>query len=257
MKLLAALRRPKTSPSAEPAAPLAARGPYRSGGSGGPLERYRAVLDRLPFPDVRTAPGAHLPVRLLPDTTPVAPAGRRVHVAVVITAVSLYGLVVSLEERGRVSLLAALGLALGAWMVWWFLVGHVRLVRRDLAIELAEEPLVLGAPLRARLFLRGPRRVRCARVTLVCEERVRYQSGSDLESEAHLLSERVLLLAEDLDIERGSAWSQEITADLPEQAMHSFLSASNEIRWALLVDVQPERGPKVTLAYPVRVLPPA
>ncbi|WP_434046757.1 MULTISPECIES: hypothetical protein [Sorangium] len=257
MKLLAALRRSKRSPSAEPAAPLAAGGPYRSGGSGGPLERYRAVLDRLPLPDVRTAPGAHLPVRLLPDTAPVGPMSPRAKVAIVIAVVSLYALAVSLEERGRVSLLAALGLALGAWMVWWFLVGHVRLVSRDLAIELAEEPLVLGAPLRARLVLRGRRRVRCARVTLVCEERVQYQSGSDPQSETHLLSERVLLLAEDLDIERGSAWCQEITADLPEQAMHSFLAASNEIRWTLLVDIQAERGPKVTLAYPVRVLPPA
>ncbi|WP_433935445.1 hypothetical protein AB3662_12035 [Sorangium cellulosum] len=256
MKLLAALRRSKPSPAAEPAAPLA-RSPYRSGGSGGPLERYRAVLDRLPFPDVRTAPGAHLPVRLLPDTAPVGPPSHRVKAAVDIAAVSLFVLVASLTRPGGVSLLATLGLALGASMVWWSLVGHLRLARRDLAIELAEEPLFLGAPLRGQLVLRGPRRVRRARVTLVCEERVQYQSGSDPESETHLLSERVLLVAEDLDIARESAWSQEITADLPEQAMHSFLSASNEIRWTLLVDIQPERGPKVTLAYPVRVLPPA
>ena len=76
-------------------------------------------------------------------------------------------------------------------------------------------------------------------------------------SDAHRLSERTLLLVEGLDIERASAWYQEVTADLPEQAMHSFKSASNEIHWALLVDIQPERGPKVTLTYPVRVLPPA
>ncbi|WP_437736477.1 hypothetical protein [Sorangium sp. So ce1335] len=243
---------------AEPAAPpLAVRDPYRSGGQGGPLDRYRQVLDRLPLPAARTAAGAHLPVRLLHDTDPVGPVSHRAQVAIFIAAFSLWGLAVSLERPGRTSVLAALVFALSAWMAWWFLVGHLRRASRDLSIELAEEPLVLGAPLRVCLALRGPRRVRRVRVTLVCEERVQFQHGSDTASDAHRLWERVLLLVEGLDIERARGWYQEVMAHLPEQATHSFKSASNEIRWAFLVDIQAERGSRVTLSYPVRVLPPA
>lgn len=243
---------------AEPAAPpLAARDPYRSSGSGGPLERYRQVLARLPLPEARTAAGAHLPVRLLPDRAPVGPAAdRAAALGFLISVGSLFSLIESLKHPGSLALLAALGLALGAWLLWRSVLAPLR-ASRGVAIELAEEPLALGAPLRLRVVLRRPRRARRVRVTLVCEERVQFQSGSDTASDARLLSERTLLQVEGLAIERDGGWYQEITAHLPEEAMHSFRSASNEIRWAFLVDIQAERGPSVTLVYPVRVLPPA
>ncbi|WP_437783782.1 hypothetical protein [Sorangium sp. So ce1097] len=242
---------------AEPAAPpLAARDPYRSSGSAGPLARYRQVLARLPLPEARTAAGAHLPVRLLPDRAPVGPAADRATLGFFIAVGSFPFLIGSLKHPGSLLLLAALGLALGAWTLWRSVVAPFWR-SRDVAIELAEEPLALGAPLRLRVVLRRPRRARRVRVTLVCEERVQFQSGSDTASDARRLSERTLLQVEGLAIERDGGWYQEVTADLPEEAMHSFKSASNEIRWAFLVDIQAERGPSVTLAYPVRVLPPA
>jgi len=262
------------------------------GGSGLVLALLHGRNDRGPFlrtwlPQKRRSPpmedgtAGHLwptiPRPLSPEESP----GVRLAIRLPARPVGLAGTLVSLVAC---MLWNALSLTLAAWsgMSWWLwradwsffafslslvLVGGffaillLRHILRQWAVgitvmEISDQPLRPGERYQLYLAQFGSVRVNRLSISLVCEERTVFREGTETRIEVRQVQKFPLFRREAFLIKSGVPFEAFFDLELPPRVMHSFVSAHNQIAWALMLEEVIPGMPIVRRYFPVIVFPP-
>lgn len=124
------------------------------------------------------------------------------------------------------------------------------------SVEVDEHPLYPGRAYDAIVLQSGHFKLRALSVWLTCEEIATYCEGTDTRTSSIEVFREVIVRQQRCEVEPGKPFEQELEFRIPSQAMHSFQSAHNEVRWALEVRVTPQRWPAFTRRFLVCVFPP-
>ncbi|MHB8899317.1 MAG: DUF3592 domain-containing protein [Thermoguttaceae bacterium] len=122
-------------------------------------------------------------------------------------------------------------------------------------LEVSEQPLRPGRDYRLFVSQTGRLRLRQFEVSLVCEEEATFRHGTDTRKESCRVSEQSIFERDDFEVIRGVPF--EVTCDvrMPENAMHSFKSAHNEVNWRFVVRGKVAGWPDFERSFPILVYP--
>lgn len=123
-------------------------------------------------------------------------------------------------------------------------------------VEISDHPLVPGEEYRLFVSQTGRLKLRRLRVQLVCEEETFYRQGTDVRVEREAAFTEVLFKARDVLVDPKQPWEQQLTLELPENVMHSFVGSHNAIRWKIDVVGESRPWPSFCRSFPVVVHPP-
>jgi hypothetical protein len=177
-----------------------------------------------------------------------------------VTAAVILVLAVEHVSAGRTAwalfgcLLAFAGL--GSWSV----AAYVREVFRRLGVgptivEVARHPLAPGVRCELVLWQGGWRTFRRLGLYLVCEEEATFRDGTDVRTERAEVFRQPIFEATDVEIEPAAVFERRVSFALPNDAMHSFQSPSNAVRWRLVVEGEAEGWPPCRRCFPLIVQP--
>lgn len=122
-------------------------------------------------------------------------------------------------------------------------------------LEISEQPLRPGREYRLFVSQTGRLRLRRFDVALVCEEEATFRHGTDTRKESCRVSEYPVFERDDFEIVRGMPFEVHCDLQLPENVMHSFKSAHNEINWRFVVRGTVSGWPDFERSFPVLVYP--
>lgn len=166
-----------------------------------------------------------------------------------------------LEIRGgRVDwlLLALLGpfLAVGATGIVLFVRGLVLATAVGTTqLEIAAHPLRPGGRYDVLLAQGGAGTLRQLSLALELEEHATYRQGTDARSERVVVWRQVFETWRDVELSPGARFEVRAAIAIPSEAMHSFDSEHNAVRWRVVVHGVPERWPPFRRIFPVVVFP--
>ena len=146
--------------------------------------------------------------------------------------------------------------ALSAWSIFYF-------VRQWMAgagvgatsLEISDHPLHPGCEYEFFLSQQGRLRVRSLAVSLVCEEQAVYRQGTDVRTETVCVARHEVFRSQEIHIQPAAPFEHQGTFVAPSDAMHSFQSRNNSVRWKLHVEVEIEQWPAFQRSYPVIMHP--
>ncbi len=122
-------------------------------------------------------------------------------------------------------------------------------------LEISEHPLALGGQYAVFLSQTGRMKLRRLTAELVCEEAASYQQGTDLRTSVAVVHREELGKWIGIRVEMGQPFEMDFTFTVPAEAMHSFRSPHNEVRWMLVVEGETDRGQEVHRQYSMNVRP--
>ncbi len=122
-------------------------------------------------------------------------------------------------------------------------------------IEVSEHPLTLGGEYHAHLLQTGKMELRTLRLCLICEESASYQQGTDSRTSVETVYRRELRKWRSLKMRPGEPFEAEWSFQIPRDAMHSFRSPNNEIRWLLVVEGTTTQGQSLLRRFSLSVWP--
>jgi len=93
------------------------------------------------------------------------------------------------------------------------------------------------------------------KMLLVCEEESTYSQGTDIRTETKIVYETPVFERESISIEPGIPFEMREALRIPLDAMHSFQSGHNSLRWKLVVAGTPSARPQFVRNFPVVVYP--
>lgn len=146
--------------------------------------------------------------------------------------------------------------AVGVWSFRYFL---TRL--RETAgvgatiVEISDHPLQPGGTYRAYVAQFGRLRLQRLRIELICEEESTFRQGTDVRVEKYPARKEILLHEKHVRIDPGQPWEQEFPLTIPQDAMHSFRSPHNAVRWKVVVSGEARPWPSFCQSFPVVVHP--
>ncbi|MEM6799494.1 MAG: hypothetical protein AAF589_08265 [Planctomycetota bacterium] len=128
-------------------------------------------------------------------------------------------------------------------------------------VEIANHPLILGQTSGGVVFQAGQFRARFLTVSLVCDEIATYCEGTDTRTSVEEVYRQKLYGERRFRVETDRPYEQAFTFMVPEDAMHSFVSPHNEVRWSIEVRAAPMRWPEFRrrfrlCVYPANLPPP-
>lgn len=121
-------------------------------------------------------------------------------------------------------------------------------------VELSQHPLVPGNDYQVYFQQVGKIRLEKLALVLECFEQTTYQQGTDICTHRQTTFEQSLIQSEGVQLTEQEPRHQ-VEFHLPDDAMHSFLSASNQIGWRLVVKGKKSGCPEFKREFPVLVLP--
>ena len=124
-------------------------------------------------------------------------------------------------------------------------------------IEIADHPLRPGVRYDVLLAQGGSGDLQELSMTLECEEQATFRQGTDTRSETLVVHREPLRTWRDVQVAPGTRFEALATVVVPGDAMHSFVSEHNAVRWRIVVRGVPTRWPPFTRTFPVVVYPPA
>jgi hypothetical protein len=208
------------------------------------------------------SPGTQLAYRLPPEGAPALRLIGAWTLCAVWNAIALAFLVLAAGNHLRGSpnwqldVLALPAAGVGGWLVYWLF----RQTRDAAAagptfVEISDHPLrpgqtyqlLVSHPVRAPLDLT---------VSLICEEEACYRQGTDVRVEILRVHQQPIHPEDPAAGEPESPIGRKCPLAIPADAMHSFKSAHNEIRWSLLVCGTQANRAIVHRTFPVVVFPP-
>ncbi len=164
---------------------------------------------------------------------------------------------------------------LGGRRDWWLLgllvpfvavgIGAIALFVRNLVLataigptqlEISDHPLLPGGRYDIWFSQGGSGALRSLELSLELEEQATFRQGTDTRSEQLVVWRVVPARFQDVRPDADSRFETRVTVDVPADAMHSFTSPHNAVRWKLVVRGVPERWPAFVRTFPVVVLPP-
>ena len=123
------------------------------------------------------------------------------------------------------------------------------------SIEVSGYPLLPGESYQVFLSQTGRVRLKLLEVSLVCQEEVTYNQGTDIRTERATLIEKQLLRRRGISIRRGRPFETEFGLDIPEHSMHSFKSRNNRVQWKIIVTAKAKNWPRLRRSFNVLVFP--
>lgn len=122
-------------------------------------------------------------------------------------------------------------------------------------IEISAHPLCPGERYEVLVAQGGAGVLRDLQVRLELEEIATFRQGTDTRSEQITVHSLTVAHARDVRLDPTARLELRGVVEVPRDAMHSFTSGHNSVRWKLVVHGTPERWPVFTRAFPVVVLP--
>ncbi len=122
-------------------------------------------------------------------------------------------------------------------------------------VEISDLPLRPGHEYAIFLSQGGRVSLTALKMMLVCEEESTYSQGTDIRTETKVVYEKPVFERERISIEPGVPLEMRESLLIPPDAMHSFQSGHNSLRWTLVVSGKPSARPKFVRNFPVVVYP--
>lgn len=147
---------------------------------------------------------------------------------------------------------------LGVWGMYYFL----RELRRVTGIgptsmEISDLPLQPGRQCEIWLLQSGRHAIRSLRVSLVCEEEAIFHQGTNVRTERREVRRQPVFQCENVAVGPTTPYERRCVLQTPGDAMHSFQSPHNAVRWKLVVQGEAEGWPPFERCFPVLVYPDA
>jgi hypothetical protein len=144
----------------------------------------------------------------------------------------------------------------GVWAVCYIvleILWHTRI--GPTCVEISDLPLRPGHEYSIFLSQGGRISLTALKMTLVCEEESTYSQGTDIRTETKVVYENPVFERASISIEPGVPLEVRASLRTPTDAMHSFQSSHNCIRWKLVVSVKPSARPQFVRNFPLVVYP--
>ncbi|MFM7107911.1 MAG: DUF3592 domain-containing protein [Planctomycetaceae bacterium] len=123
-------------------------------------------------------------------------------------------------------------------------------------LEIADHPLRPGGRYDVLLAQGGSGDLHELSMTLECEEQATFRQGTDTRTETLVVHREPLRTWGDVHVAPGTRFEALGAVAIPADAMHSFASEHNAVRWRIVVRGVPVRWPPFTRMFPVVVFPP-
>ncbi|MCG8650407.1 MAG: hypothetical protein MI861_11280 [Pirellulales bacterium] len=123
-------------------------------------------------------------------------------------------------------------------------------------VEISDHPLYPGQAYRIFVSQMGKLQLQRLKIQLTCEEETFFRQGTDVRVERYVAFTKVLHKERDVVVDPKQPWEQQLTLDLPENVMHSFVGSHNAIRWKIDVIGEARPWPSFCRSFPVVVHPP-
>jgi hypothetical protein len=124
-------------------------------------------------------------------------------------------------------------------------------------VEVSDHPLRPGGRYDVMLAQGGSGTLRRLEVSLELEEQATFRQGTDTRTERLVVWRRPVQSWHDVQLVPGTSFEARVGVVVPPEAMHSFASDHNAVRWRLVVRGTPTRWPPFVRVFPVIVFPAA
>lgn len=208
------------------------------------------------------SPGVTLTYRLPISQSPAGRLFVTMIASLVLTAVTAVMAAIAIQEfrmdRPDWFLTVFVGVLSGfdAWVIRLFarqLWHHTRL--GPTCVEVSNHPLRPGKEYVIFLSQNGRVALDSLRMSLVCEEEATYRQGTDVRTECSAVHEQLVFSRGTIRIDPSTPFDIQESLSIPAQAMHSFQSGHNAVRWKLVVKAESENWPMFVRSFPVLVYP--
>ncbi len=186
-----------------------------------------------------------------------------------------FGLFAMLWNAIVLVLSVAAGLDLLSGRVDWFLlailvpflaigIGGIILFVRTLVLatavgttqlEISDHPLRPGGSYDVLLGQGGTGTLQSLEVLLEAEELATFRQGTDIRTERLVVRRESVKSWKDVQPAPGARFETHVTVDIPSDAMHSFASDHNAVKWRIVIRGRPDRWPPFTRIFPLVVFP--
>lgn len=122
-------------------------------------------------------------------------------------------------------------------------------------VEICDHPLVPGGSYDVLLAQGGAGTFTGLELMLEAEESAAFRQGTDTRSEHVVVWREIVREWRDVRINPGVRFETHVTVAIPPEAMHSFVSEHNAVRWRIVVQGRPERRAAFRRAFPLVVHP--
>ena len=122
-------------------------------------------------------------------------------------------------------------------------------------LEISDHPLRPGERYDVLLAQGGAGTLRNLEMTLEVEEQATFRQGTDTRSEKVVVARQPVHSWRGVQLVPGTRFEAHATITIPPDAMHSFASEHNSIRWMIVVRGRPARWPAFTRVFPLIVFP--
>ena len=122
-------------------------------------------------------------------------------------------------------------------------------------IELSDYPLHPGDKCQVRLFQPGRIRLKVITAWLVCQEEATFNQGTDIRTETHDVFRTRMFRKRSVNVSPERPFDTEFEMSIPIDAMHSFVSANNKIRWKIIVQAEAKGWPRLNRTFRLSVYP--
>lgn len=122
-------------------------------------------------------------------------------------------------------------------------------------LEIAEHPLLPGRTYDVLLGQGGSSPLRQIDLGLELEETASFHQGTDARTEKLVVRRMVVAEWRGVQPVPGGSFEARVALAVPGDAMHSFVSENNAVRWRIVVRATPDRWPAFTRIFPVVVIP--
>jgi hypothetical protein len=123
-------------------------------------------------------------------------------------------------------------------------------------LEISDHPLIPGRRYDVLLAQGGTGTFQTLTLTLELEEQATFRQGTDTRTENMVVWKQPVAGFRDVTAAAHARLESRASIEIPVDAMHSFTSAHNTVRWRLVVRGSPARWPAFCRTFPVVVFPP-
>lgn len=122
-------------------------------------------------------------------------------------------------------------------------------------LEISAQPLRPGGTYEVMLAQGGSGTFESLRLTLTLEEQATFTQGTDTRTDRTTVWARDIRTWGDLQLAPGARFEARESFAIPADAMHSFASEHNAVRWSIAVHGQPAGWPAFVRTFPLVVFP--
>ncbi len=215
-----------------------------------------------PFDGLTNSPGIELAYRLPASQTP----GWRLLATTIFAMLWLFLVflltvpVIRWHIAGRHEWLLT-ALLLPFWGVcYWSVRSFVQLLllssgMGQTTVEISDLPLIPGREYQVVIAQHGQMTMNTLEVALICEEEATFMQGTDIRTEVREVIRQRCAAWRDVRIEPPIPFTATCGIPVPANAMHSFQSPHNVVRWRLIVRGEPQNWPVFERGFPLVVYP--